>query len=105
MIRALTLTTAALAASLVAVPAAATEAPPRTGFEQTNGARWTTQPEEQDFLAAVDRASTRVSVGSIGTTKQGRPLQLVRIGAGTPRTRCSWCAASTGTNPPAVRRV
>ncbi|MCD7443284.1 M14 family metallocarboxypeptidase [Streptomyces lincolnensis] len=81
MIRALTLTTAALAASLVAVPAAATEAPPRTGFEQTNGARWTTQPEEQDFLAAVDRASTRVSVGSIGTTKQGRPLQLVRIGA------------------------
>lgn len=81
MIRALTLTTAALAASLVAVPAAATETPPRTGFEQTNGARWTTQPEEQDFLAAVDRASTRVSVGSLGTTKQGRPLQLVRVGA------------------------
>ncbi|MFF0157080.1 M14 family metallocarboxypeptidase [Streptomyces sp. NPDC005263] len=81
MIRALTLTTAALAASLVAVPAAATQAPPRTGFEQSNGARWTSQPEEQAFLAAVDRASTRVSVAPIGTTKQGRPLQLVRIGA------------------------
>ncbi|MFB6642094.1 M14 family metallocarboxypeptidase [Streptomyces chartreusis] len=79
-VRALTLTAAALAASLVAVPARAADSPPRTGFEQTNGARWTSQPEEQDFLAAVDRASERVSVDRIGTTKQGRPLQLVRIG-------------------------
>ncbi|WP_309097743.1 M14 family metallocarboxypeptidase [Streptomyces sp.] len=78
----LTLTAAALAASLVAVPAeaTATDAPPRTGFERTNGARWTTQPEEQDFLRAVDRSSSRVSVSRFGTTKQGRPLQLVRIG-------------------------
>jgi hypothetical protein len=79
-IRALTLTTAALAASLMAVPAQAADAPPRTGFEQSNGARWTSQPEEQELLAAVDRASDRVSVARIGTTKQGRPLQLVRIG-------------------------
>ena len=82
MIRALALTTAALAATLVAVPAAATESVPRTGFEQSNGARWTSQSEEQAFLAAVDRASARVLVAPIGTTKQGRPLQLVRIGAG-----------------------
>ncbi|GAB2849143.1 DUF2817 domain-containing protein [Streptomyces deserti] len=82
MIRALTLTltAAALAASLVAAPAHATDSPPRTGFERTDGARWTTQPEEQQFLAAVDRASSRVSMTRIGTTKQGRPLQLVRIG-------------------------
>ncbi|MDT0391609.1 M14 family metallopeptidase [Streptomyces dubilierae] len=81
-VRALTLTAAALAASLVAVPAEATttDAPPRTGFEQTDGARWTTQPEEQDFLRAVDRSSSRVSVSRFGTTEQGRPLQLVRIG-------------------------
>ncbi|WP_432196817.1 M14 family metallopeptidase [Streptomyces sp. bgisy027] len=79
-VRALTLTAAALAASLVTVPAQAADSAPRTGFEQTNGARWTSQPEEQDFLAAVDRASSRVSVDRIGTTKQGRPLQLVRIG-------------------------
>ncbi|MFI6805078.1 M14 family metallocarboxypeptidase [Streptomyces luteogriseus] len=73
--------TAALTASLVATPAqAATDTPPRTGFEQSNGARWTTQPEEQDFLKAVDRASGRVSVTRFGTTKQDRPLQLVRIG-------------------------
>ncbi|MEU0585244.1 M14 family metallocarboxypeptidase [Streptomyces sp. NPDC006132] len=81
-VRALILTAAALAASLVAVPAraATTDPPPRTGFEETDGARWTTQPEEQDFLKAVDRSSSRVSLTRIGTTKQGRPLQLVRIG-------------------------
>ncbi|MFI5674131.1 M14 family metallopeptidase [Streptomyces cellulosae] len=81
MIRALTVTTAALAASLVVPPASATQTPPRTGFEQTDGARWTTQSEEQTFLTAVDRAGARVSVVPIGTTKQGRPLQLARIGA------------------------
>ncbi|GAA4058307.1 M14 family metallocarboxypeptidase [Streptomyces shaanxiensis] len=79
-IRAVTVIAAALAASLVAVPAHAADSPPRTGFEQSNGARWTGEAEEQDFLAAVDRASDRVSVAGIGTTKQDRPLQLVRIG-------------------------
>ncbi|MFE5811981.1 M14 family metallocarboxypeptidase [Streptomyces sp. NPDC056479] len=79
-IRTLTVTAAALAASLVAIPAHAADAPPRTGFEESNGARWTGQAEEQQFLAAVDKASDRVSVAGIGTTKQGRPLQLVRIG-------------------------
>jgi predicted deacylase len=79
---ALLLTTAALTASLVAAPPAqaVTDSPPRTGFEQSNGARWTTQPEEQDFLKAVDRSSGRVSLTRFGTTKQDRPLQLVRIG-------------------------
>ncbi|GHB15014.1 carboxypeptidase [Streptomyces viridiviolaceus] len=80
---ALTLTAAALAASLVAAPAHAADSshsPPRTGFETSHGARWTTQPEEQALLAAVDRASGRVAVDRIGTTKQGRPLQLVTIG-------------------------
>lgn len=79
-IRTLTVTAAVLAASLVTVPAHAADSPPRTGFETSNGARWTSEPEEQDLLATVDRASERVSVARIGTTKQGRPLQLVRIG-------------------------
>ncbi|MFF8933621.1 M14 family metallocarboxypeptidase [Streptomyces paradoxus] len=78
---ALVLTAAALAASLIAAPAqAAPDSPPRTGFEQSNGARWTTQPEEQDFLKAVDHSSGRVSLTRFGTTEQDRPLQLVRIG-------------------------
>ncbi|AZQ38935.1 DUF2817 domain-containing protein [Streptomyces cyaneochromogenes] len=79
-IRAVTVIAAALAASVVTVPAHAADSPPRTGFEQSNGARWTGEAEEQDFLAAVDRASDRVAVAGIGTTKQDRPLQLVRIG-------------------------
>lgn len=76
----LALTVAVLTAPLLTVPAHAAQTPPRTGFEQTDGARWTTQPEEQDFLAAVDKSSSRVSVSRIGTTKQDRPLRLVRIG-------------------------
>ncbi|MDX3643610.1 M14 family metallocarboxypeptidase [Streptomyces sp. MB09-02B] len=71
----------ALAVPLLSTPAHATDTtPPRTGFERSGGARWTGQPEEQAFLAAVDRASDRVATTRIGTTEQGRPLQLVRIG-------------------------
>ncbi|MGW1885015.1 M14 family metallopeptidase [Streptomyces sp. NPDC001970] len=57
---------------------------PRTGFEASRGARWTSQPEEWQFLSAVDRASDRVSLRTIGTTAQGRPLQLARIGGDRP---------------------
>ncbi|MFH8404196.1 M14 family metallopeptidase [Streptomyces sp. NPDC018019] len=78
------LTTALLAAPLAPPAGAAGPDLPRTGFETSKGARWTTQPEEQDFLAAVDRASDRVRTDRIGTTAQGRPLQLVRIGAPAP---------------------
>lgn len=72
---------AALAVPLVTAPAEAAHTAPRTGLESSAGERWTTQPEEQDFLAAVDRGSGRVSVERIGTTKQARPLQLVHLGA------------------------
>ncbi|NLU68887.1 M14 family metallocarboxypeptidase [Streptomyces sp. HNM0574] len=81
----------ALVVPLGAAPAATASGPgasgtdgPRTGFERTDGKRWTTQPEEQDFLAAVDRASERVAIDEIGRTAQDRPLQLVRIGAPAP---------------------
>ncbi|MEV8077283.1 M14 family metallocarboxypeptidase [Streptomyces pseudogriseolus] len=73
-----------LAATLVTGPAAGahdTAAPPRTGFERSNGARWTTQPEEQRLLHTVDRTSGRVRVTRIGTTAENRPLRLVRLGA------------------------
>ncbi|MBZ3905174.1 MULTISPECIES: M14 family metallopeptidase [Streptomyces] len=78
-----TLIATALAAPLLATPAQADTADsalPRTGFEQSDGARWTGQPEEREFLAAVDRRSDRVSITRIGTTEQDRPLRLVRIG-------------------------
>ncbi|MFD7241515.1 M14 family metallopeptidase [Streptomyces massasporeus] len=102
MIRAgaLILTTAALTASLLAAPAqAATDTPPRTGFEQSDGARWTTQPEEQDFLEAVDRSSSRVSMTRFGTTKQDRPLQLVRIGNRPSPTKVLLVCSQHGDEP------
>ncbi|MFJ2089338.1 M14 family metallocarboxypeptidase [Streptomyces sp. NPDC087901] len=73
---------AALAVPLVTAPSDAAHALPRTGFEATDGARWTGAEEERSLLDAVDRHSDRVSVDRIGTTRQGRPLRLVRIGGG-----------------------
>ncbi|GGZ38447.1 M14 family metallopeptidase [Streptomyces poonensis] len=79
--------------------------PPRTGFERTNGARWTSQPEEWTFLAAVDRASDRVSVSRIGTTDQDRPLQLVRIGGARPTTRTVLLVCSQHGDEPSGREA
>ena len=58
---------------------------PRTGFEQREGASWTTHEEELAFLKAVAAGSRRVSLDVIGRTEQGRPLHLVSIGAPAPR--------------------
>ncbi|MFD5631238.1 MULTISPECIES: M14 family metallocarboxypeptidase [unclassified Streptomyces] len=93
-------TATALAVPLLTAPAhAAAPAPPRTGFEQSDGARWTSQPEEQEFLAAVDRASDQVSVTRIGTTKQDRPLQLVRVGAPRAATTVLLVCSQHGDEP------
>ena len=59
--------------------------PPRTGFETSGGASWTTHEEEIAFLAEVDARSDRVSVEIIGRSIQNRPLHLVRIGDPAPR--------------------
>ncbi|MDL2078545.1 M14 family metallocarboxypeptidase [Streptomyces sp. GXMU-J15] len=95
---------AALTAPLLSLPAQAADTPPRTGFEESGGARWTSQPEEQAFLAAVDRASDRMSVARIGTTKQNRPLQLVRIGT-RPTTRTVLLVCSQHGDEPAGREA
>ncbi|MFF8553764.1 M14 family metallocarboxypeptidase [Streptomyces sp. NPDC015501] len=76
--------TAALALPFAVAPAEAAHRPPRTGFETSEGRRWTGEAEERDFLAAVDRGSGRVSVDRVGTTAQGRPLRLVRLGRERP---------------------
>ncbi|MFG2115381.1 M14 family metallocarboxypeptidase [Streptomyces sp. NPDC048718] len=55
---------------------------PRTGFETSDGARWTTEAEETAFLAAVDRDSPRLTVRTLGTTVEGRPLRLAALGTG-----------------------
>ncbi len=69
--------------ALVLAPSA-WAAPPVTGFEQRNGATFTTFEEEQAFLAAVDEGSARATVSEIGRTEQGRPVQLVEVAAPGP---------------------
>lgn len=77
----------ALAVVLVATMAApvAASAPPRTGFETTEGAAWTTFAEEQSFLRAVDAASRRVAITRAGRTLGGKPIDLVMLGHPAPR--------------------
>ncbi len=75
---------ASLAVPFAIAPAEAAHRPPRTGFETSEGKRWTGEAEEREFLAAVDRESDRVSVDRVGTTEQGRPLRLVRVGRERP---------------------
>ncbi|MFE8940717.1 M14 family zinc carboxypeptidase [Streptomyces sp. NPDC007872] len=95
---------AVLALPLVAVPAetagsAPAQPPPRTGFETSRGARWTTEAEERDFLAAVDRAGDRVSLREIGTTAQGRPLRLAALGAARAATTVLLVCSQHGDEP------
>ncbi len=80
-----TVAVAVAALSLTAATPALAD-PPRTGFETSNGASWTTYEDEQAFLAAVAADSPRARVKKIGTTRQGRTLNLVVLGAPAPRT-------------------
>ncbi|MEV6077255.1 M14 family metallocarboxypeptidase [Streptomyces sp. NPDC052069] len=102
---ALAASVAALAVPFATVPAEAAHPPPRTGFELSDGARWTGQPEERSFLAAVDRGSDRVSIDRIGTTEQGRPLQLVRIGGHRPTANTMLLICSQHGNEPSGREA
>lgn len=81
----------ALVAGVVAAPqfqvAAAApkpKEPPRTGFEEREGADWTTHDEELEFLAQVDALSRRVEIETIGRTAEKRPLHLVKLGDPAP---------------------
>ena len=82
---------ATLVATSVVVPlstgSAAKAEPPRTGFEESGGAEWTTHEQELSFLAAVEKGSARATIDVIGKTAQKRPMHLVQLGAPTPATR------------------
>lgn len=82
----------AAASLLVPVPALAAPEPPRTGFELTGN--WTTEAEEQAYLRA-----TGLPVSTIGTTAQGRPVQLVRVGPSSARTIVLFICSQHGDEP------
>ena len=67
-------------------PAVAAE-PPRSEFEESDGATWTSHANEVAFLESVDDASRRVEMNVIGKTKGGKPVHLVRIGWPKPAPR------------------
>lgn len=76
-------------AGAIAPASAGGSEPPRTEFEEGAGAEWTSHEGELSFLAAVDEASDRVLVETIGRTKEGRPLHLVRLGYPAPASRAA----------------
>ncbi len=57
-----------------------------SGFELSDGTRWTTHEEEVALLHAIDAASDRVRVETIGTTYEGRPILLAVVGKPAPGT-------------------
>ena len=66
-----------------AITAAADDLP--TPFEQSNGKSWTTHPQSLRYYRSLDSASDRVKVSNIGKTLEGRPVQLVAVGAPAPK--------------------
>ena len=75
-------------------PAQAVDDGPLTGFEQRGGADWTTRAEERAFLSEVDALSDRVSVQQVGSSVEGRRIDLVTI-SGEPRTQQEIAEGST----------
>lgn len=65
----------------------------KTGFESRGGSGWTSLSEEQSFLRDLDAASSRTSVTEIGRSVEGRPIQLVSVGA--PRTKAEIAAGTS----------
>ncbi len=57
----------------------------RTGWEETNAARFTSHDEELAYTTALDAASDRVRVVEIGRTVLGRPINMFIIGHPAPK--------------------
>ena len=57
-----------------------------TGFEVRDGVGFTTHGEELTFLSDVEAQSARVRISQEGTSVEGRPIHLVRVGHPQPPT-------------------
>lgn len=64
--------------------AVASVEPPTTGFEDRDGEGWTTHVEELAFLEELADKSERVTYSQVGSSVEGRPIHLVRVGYPAP---------------------
>lgn len=53
---------------------------PTTGFEDRDETTWTTLEEEEEFIQEIAEMSDRVRVTQEGTSVEGRPIHLIRVG-------------------------
>lgn len=53
---------------------------PTTGFEDNGGKEWTTLEEERSFIEEIAEKSDRVHVTEIGSSVEGKPINLIRVG-------------------------
>ena len=53
---------------------------PTTGFEDRDTADWTTLEEEIEFIEEIAKRSDRVRFDQVGTSVEGRPIHLIRVG-------------------------
>lgn len=53
---------------------------PTTGFEDSDGAEWTTLEEEIDYLDEIAAMSDRVKITQEGSSVLGKPIHLIRVG-------------------------
>src|SRR5690606_37346364 len=60
------------------------EEPPTTGFEDRNGESPTTHEEELAFLEELATKAERVTYSQIGSSVEGRPIHVVRVGYPEP---------------------
>jgi hypothetical protein len=58
--------------------------PPTTGFEDRDGESWTTHEEELAFLEELAARSERMTFSQVGTSVNGMPIHLVRVGYPEP---------------------
>lgn len=56
----------------------------KTGFEDRNGNGWTTLDEEAAFLKEVASRSDWVTYSQVGTSVEGRPIYLAKVGFPVP---------------------
>lgn len=88
------------------VSAEGTTWPVLSAFELNGGTAWTSVSQLADFLAAVESAAGgRMAYSTAGTSVDGNPIHLVRVGAETPTKGTVLVVAQQHGNEPSGREA